>query len=167
MAEQISKDYVTDPHFRLMFLRVEDFDAKKAATRLINYMEFKLKCFGQDVLARPIFMSDLDKDDQATLKSQYFFQILPVRDRAGRAVICDMQKSQHGESGWYKHTSNMVGHAGVIGCCYLHSLGAVANTEPSQAQGIFVSCIGCSSGGWGDSATGDNCCSLLCSFHPI
>jgi hypothetical protein len=51
-AERMTKGYVTDSKFRLMFLRANRFDAEKAATRLVNFMEGKLEYFGPGALAR-------------------------------------------------------------------------------------------------------------------
>jgi hypothetical protein len=101
-AEQISKLYVTDQKLRLQFLRAEYFDARKAAHRLVSFMEGKLEFFGSKVLARSIHLSDLDEDDLASLKAG-FDQLLPSRDRAGRAILfrCEGQHT-------YKRFENMV-----------------------------------------------------------
>lgn len=72
-----------------MFLRADDYNPKNAATRLVKFMEGKLKYFGSDPLARPIEYSDLDNDTIQCLRSGVM-QILPCRDRAGRAILCDM-----------------------------------------------------------------------------
>jgi hypothetical protein len=88
-AEQISIDYVEDPKFRLMFLRAEYYKAKPAATRLVRYMEGKLKMFGQDALTRNLFLSDLGEDGKTCLKTGAM-QILPQRDKSGRAIMFDM-----------------------------------------------------------------------------
>jgi hypothetical protein len=87
-AEQISKGYVNERSFRLMFLRSKYFDARKAAVSLVHFMEEKLKYFGIGALARPLYLSDLDRDDLALLKSGSN-QLLPARDRAGRAIFGD------------------------------------------------------------------------------
>jgi hypothetical protein len=87
-AERICYEYVNNPKFRLMFLRASYFDPKKAAIRLVKFMEEKLKYFGPRALARPVFLSDLDEDDKETVRSG-LVQILPERDRSGRAVLCD------------------------------------------------------------------------------
>jgi hypothetical protein len=87
-AEQISKGYVNERSFRLMFLRSKYFDARKAAVSLVRFMEEKLKYFGLGALARPLYLNDLDRDDLALLKSGSN-QFLPARDRAGRAIFGD------------------------------------------------------------------------------
>ena len=87
-AEITNFRYVNDTKFRLMFLRADCFDPQKAAIRLVNFMEGKLKYFGQQCLARPILLSDLEEDDLDALRSGPV-QLLPVRDRAGRAIVTD------------------------------------------------------------------------------
>jgi hypothetical protein len=104
LALQRNKEYVTDRKLRLQFLRAECFDAKKAAARLVKCLEGKLELFGPEVMARPIYLSDLDSDDLEPLQSG-FLQFLPARDRSGRAVIVDMMKS---DLKCYKRTINMV-----------------------------------------------------------
>jgi hypothetical protein len=87
-AERISKAYVTDRKFRLMFLRAEYHDPRKAAVRLVRFLEEKVRFFGPETLARNLYLSDLDDGDLAFLKSG-ILQLIPARDRAGRAIIGD------------------------------------------------------------------------------
>jgi hypothetical protein len=89
-AEQVNRNYVHDPKFRLMFLRADYFCPKEAAARLVWFMEKKLHFFGPDSLGRPVMLKDLDKDDQEALQAGHL-QLLPARDRAGRVVIGDFQ----------------------------------------------------------------------------
>jgi hypothetical protein len=86
LAESISLDYVNNRALRLKFLRAESFDVGKAAERMMRFFDLKLYLFGKDKLCKDITMKDLDSDDIATLKSG-FMQLLPVRDRAGRAIF--------------------------------------------------------------------------------
>jgi hypothetical protein len=102
LALQRNKEYVTGRRLRLQFLRAEYFDANKAAARLVKYFEGKLELFGPEVMARPIYLSDLDSDDLEPLQSG-LFQFLPARDRAGRAVYVDQNNLK-----CYKRTSNFV-----------------------------------------------------------
>ena len=60
----LNPSYVKDRDFRLMFLRVENFEARKAAHRIIAYFETKLELFGVGRLAKPLTFDDLDKDSQ-------------------------------------------------------------------------------------------------------
>jgi hypothetical protein len=87
-AERISKEYVTDTKFRLMFLRAEYFDAEKAGIRLVKFMDEKLAYFGPEVLARPIYFDDLNKDEQNFVQEGHY-QLLPVRDLGDRVVFVD------------------------------------------------------------------------------
>ena len=81
-----NEDYVKNREFRLMFLRAENFDVHRAADRLKMFFEEKLKLFGPEKLAKDITVDDLDEDDLVCLNSGQL-QVLPLRDRAGRAVI--------------------------------------------------------------------------------
>lgn len=73
---------------RLQFLRADNFVPKNAAKRIVKFMEVKLKYFGPETLARPIYITDLDKQDMAVLK-QGSMHLLPSRDRAGRVIFGD------------------------------------------------------------------------------
>ena len=104
LAETTNPDYVKDKKFRLMFLRADEFDARKAAKRLVSFMEAKKKHFGEQTLTRSLYLSDLDQDDIEALKSGVM-QVLPVRDRAGRAIFFEghtMYRKQ------WKTASNLV-----------------------------------------------------------
>jgi hypothetical protein len=101
-AERISKLYVTDQKLRLQFLRAGYFDAKKAALRLVSFMEGKLHFFGPEVLARSIYLSDLEDDDFESLKLG-LYQLLPSRDRAGRAILLHYLRQDI-----YRRPENMV-----------------------------------------------------------
>jgi hypothetical protein len=98
----LSPGYVENPKFKLMFLRCENFDAKKAAVRFANHFERKLELFGSDMLVREIQFDDLTPDDRAALLSGSI-QFLSVKDRSGRTVCCNAQKYHN-----YKHWTNHV-----------------------------------------------------------
>lgn len=86
-AKYIDPDFVNDKAFRLMFLRSELFDCEKAAIKIVKHFTIKRELFGDgEILCRDIRLSDLDEDDMASLESA-FFQILPTRDPAGRAIV--------------------------------------------------------------------------------
>jgi len=93
MAEQQNRAYVTDPKFRLRFLRVASFNPRKAAIRLVAFLEGKLRFFGRETLTRRFRPSDLSKDDIACLRSGPT-QVLPVRDRSDRPVVMDVGSLQ-------------------------------------------------------------------------
>ena len=77
--------YFNTAEFRLMFLRCERFDSKKAAKRLCLYADLMVEAYGDFALGRPPRLSDLDDDDMERFKrgSSMFF---PGRDRAGRRI---------------------------------------------------------------------------------
>jgi hypothetical protein len=87
----LNSQHVRNREFRIMFLRADNFDAKKAAKRIILYFESKLELFGANLLAKDVTLNDLDEDDMEALLSGSF-QSLPTKDQAGRAVIFISQK---------------------------------------------------------------------------
>jgi hypothetical protein len=85
---QIQNDgYVSNHKFRLKFLRAETFNPSLAAQRLIKFFASKLQLFGPDYLTKDIRLEDLSEDDKKCMESG-ILQLLPLRDRAGRAIIC-------------------------------------------------------------------------------
>lgn len=87
-ALMLNRAYVQSKKFRLMFLRADNFDVKKAAARLVLFMEKKKHYFGVNSLVRSLTYDDLTSDDIETLKAGGN-QILPSRDQSGRLVIMD------------------------------------------------------------------------------
>jgi hypothetical protein len=85
MAKKVNPEYICGRGFRLKFLRAESFVPKDAATRLVGFLEEKLKLFGPKSLARELLLSDLNQEDMVLLRSG-FSSIVPLRDSAGRAV---------------------------------------------------------------------------------
>jgi hypothetical protein len=81
----MNPDYVRNRNFRLMFLRSDQFDVKRAALRLARHFQVKLDLFGEAKLAEDITQDDLDKVTMEALYSG-FVQLLPTRNRAGRAI---------------------------------------------------------------------------------
>ena len=73
--------------FRLMFLRQERFDVKKAAKRLCLYADIMRENFGEYALERPVKLSDLEDDEVACINDGCHHQLLSNRDRAGRRVL--------------------------------------------------------------------------------
>lgn len=85
-AESLNRSYVSDRDFRMTFLRANRYCPKAAADQMIRHFNLKLRLFGKDKLARDIALSDLDDDDVKTLIGGSY-QVSPVRDRAGRAIL--------------------------------------------------------------------------------
>lgn len=88
LAWHMNRSYVEERSFRLLFLRANKFDAKKAAARLVLFMEKKKELFGPETLVRSLLLKDLDEDDIETMKAGAL-QVLPKRDRAGRLILID------------------------------------------------------------------------------
>jgi hypothetical protein len=110
MAQSMDQDYVSDPGLRLKFLRADSFNVEKAVDRMVRFFDIKLYLFGKDKLCLDITMKELSPADRASLKAG-FMQLLPVRDRAGRAIFMLLPSFQT-----YEEPENMVRfhyHVGV------------------------------------------------------
>ena len=79
--------YVNTNEFRLRFLRCELFDAKKAAARIVKYLDLVVETWGPYSIMRPFRLSDLTKEEMAFLRGGDY-QLVPYRDRSGRRVLC-------------------------------------------------------------------------------
>lgn len=78
-----SSSIATDDSELLKFLRAESFDVGRAAARFRRFADFQRKLFGKE---GKVAYSDLNDDDVKYLQSG-FVQLLPQRDRAGRAIL--------------------------------------------------------------------------------
>lgn len=85
LAKSQNASFVSSKKILLKFLRVDRFDVRKAARRLIRYFDWKMVLFGKEKLCKDITYADLHKEDIKDLKKG-FVQRLPERDQAGRAV---------------------------------------------------------------------------------
>jgi hypothetical protein len=87
-CESQNPQYVQDLKFRLLFLRSvgANLEPQLAAQRLMAFLEHKLQLFGPNLLCETITLSHLSKDDMDFMKKGAM-QLVPARDRAGRAVI--------------------------------------------------------------------------------
>jgi hypothetical protein len=86
IALQQDPEYIASRKFQMLFLRADRWKPREAAARLVGFLETKLSLFGPELLTKRITISTLSKVDQRCLESG-FFQLLPVRDAAGRAII--------------------------------------------------------------------------------
>jgi hypothetical protein len=86
LAELEPESYVHTRPFRLMFLRADDFDVEEAADRMLQHLENKLELFGPSRLCQKITQAELTPEDFECLQNGHQ-QLLPVRDRAGRAIL--------------------------------------------------------------------------------
>ena len=81
------RSYINARGFKLRFLRCELFDARKAAKRYAKYLDVIFELHGDIALKRPIRMTDLDREEMSFLRKGHN-QVLPVRDRSGRRIMC-------------------------------------------------------------------------------
>lgn len=112
-AKAAAIDYVKGLY--LMFLRADRFVASKAAKRILGFFEAKLEMFGPDALARPLFLSDLNKHDLAYMRAGHF-QLLSIRDRSGRAICCDFEDASQRN---YKSFENLVSNENATVCLFV------------------------------------------------
>eukprot|EP00934_Nitzschia_sp_Nitz4_P004714 Nitzschia sp. Nitz4//scaffold148_size54725//36020//37576//NITZ4_006662-RA/size54725-processed-gene-0.24-mRNA-1//-1//CDS//3329536760//4704//frame0 len=118
------EEYLHRPDICLMFLRAEYFHPRKAAVRMLGYLECKHTYFGESCLTRNITYNDLDEDDISYLKEAEM-QILPTRDRSGRAVYCGLNKV-HGRN--YKSPINVLR-------CLMYVMQTLGDNVESQKRG--------------------------------
>ena len=85
ISQAFPNTYVNTDDFRLIFLRCEVFDAKKAAARIVAYLDLIHWCFDEKVLERDICCDDFDEKATTFLRKGYF-QNLSSRDRSGRRI---------------------------------------------------------------------------------
>jgi hypothetical protein len=78
--------YALNDQFRLTFLRAERFNTSRAAQRVVNYWEEKLKLFGPQKAFRRLTIHDLDAKDVDTLR-EGGIRMLPGRDASGRGLL--------------------------------------------------------------------------------
>jgi hypothetical protein len=97
--------YVKSEKMHVTFLRADRWDPKRAASRMVQFFKAKLKLFGPLRLTHAIRITDLSKEDKKSLESG-FFQLLPVRDVGGRAIMSGMPMLRQ-----YKDLENLVSTA--------------------------------------------------------
>jgi hypothetical protein len=88
-AKEQDESYVKALDFQLKFLRADNFNPAKAAARMIKYLEAKQKLFGPDKVTHNITLDDFSDEDVQVARSG-LGSLLPLRDRAGRLVLCWM-----------------------------------------------------------------------------
>eukprot|EP00980_Cylindrotheca_fusiformis_P031149 scaffold25895_cov108-Cylindrotheca_fusiformis.AAC.2 len=98
VGEKMDLDYVADKDFRTMFLKANRFKSngelrynpKRAAAQMKVFFDTKYMLFGRDKLVKDITLNDLADDDRRCLEGGSF-QVLPVRDRAGRLIVVNFR----------------------------------------------------------------------------
>ena len=86
MSQEYPNTYVNSADFRLRFLRCDLFDSKKAAERMVQFLDLLYEVFGDYALRRPIQMSDFTREEMQVFRTGHY-QLLPYRDRSGRRVF--------------------------------------------------------------------------------
>ena len=87
IAEAQNPSYVADHNLRLQFLRSVKFDTSWAAKKIVRFFDLKLDLFGNERLTKTITLDDFDDETMSCLQSG-LCTILPLKDRAGRAIVC-------------------------------------------------------------------------------
>lgn len=85
-SQAFARTWVNTQEFRLIFLRCALFNARKAASRMVAFLELLHEYFGEYALEREIYLSDFDEKDMQFLNAGYY-QLLPGRDRSGRRIL--------------------------------------------------------------------------------
>jgi hypothetical protein len=85
-ATRLESSYILDRAFRLMFIRAEQYDCRKAAVRILHFLNYIREGFGDSVLTRPIQWTDLGPVLVSILE-EGSFQVLPARDSVGRRIL--------------------------------------------------------------------------------
>ena len=86
-AQSLPLTYIRDADFELRFLRCELFDSRKAATRLVQFVDMVKDYFGPVALQRPPRLDDFDAEEIDVMKVGTLMQVLPFRDRSGRKIL--------------------------------------------------------------------------------
>ncbi len=83
-----SRNMIQGDEFRLRFLRSEFFDAKKAARRMLHFLDILQELWGEDELKGFDGTMDffLAKDSEQASFRMGLLQLLPFRDRSGRKI---------------------------------------------------------------------------------
>ncbi len=83
------QSYTNSRDFKLLCLRCELFDVRKAVLRLCEHVHMIRSLFGEKCLLRePSLHKDFTKAELQLIRKGYF-QFLPFRDRSGRRIFVD------------------------------------------------------------------------------
>lgn len=83
-------DFVEDQLIK--FLRADNFDVKKAATRVMKHFQAKKQFFGAENLGEELQLKHLNDLDRQALK-EGAVQLLNKRDRSGRAIVAQFPRT--------------------------------------------------------------------------
>jgi len=88
-SQEFPNTYVNSPEFRLRFLRCDLFEVKKAASRMVIFLDILSELFGDFALRRQVQMSDFSREEMQVFRIGYQ-QLLPYRDRSGRRIFASV-----------------------------------------------------------------------------
>mmetsp|Transcript_9233 Transcript_9233/g.22680 ORF Transcript_9233/g.22680 Transcript_9233/m.22680 type:complete len:602 (+) Transcript_9233:39-1844(+) len=113
--------------FRLMFLRCERFDCKKAALRLCYYADVMYEMYGDFALERKNKLSDMTEDELAIMKLGHC-QYIPHRDRAGRRIYVH----------FYSETWDHLSTKQRMRICQFYFVSMLSNDVDCQSRGMVL-----------------------------
>ena len=76
-----------DHQQKFVFLDYQNGDAKKAAQSMAAYWKGRVSVFGPDLAYLPMTLAQAVRDEVMNIATRQIWQILPVTDAAGRAVL--------------------------------------------------------------------------------
>ena len=130
-----SKAFVNSRDFRLRILRMELFNCKLAAERIVRVCDALLGLFGWYALERPIRLSDFSNAELKVIRKGRF-QPLPFRDRSGRqvAIIFPGQEFLKGRLMNNSASSNRTLQIKVM----MYMSWVLGSDEDSQRRGVIL-----------------------------
>ena len=132
-----SPSYVRTSKFLLMFLRATLFNVEESVKRMVLFFNVKANLFGWESLGRDISLTQdfSSPQDQDALYCGYT-QMLPGRDRAGRAIVFYLSDRRIGKS-----TKSIVSASVcVLGKCRVVCL-CPLSSFPSPACFVSLYCL--------------------------
>jgi hypothetical protein len=131
---------ITNDNFKLVFLRCEQFNAKLAAERFVQYWEKRVEIFGAERAFLPLTLQTtsgaLDEDDKAALRHG-FVRLVPAKDPVGRAILFADPSRQEANKNDRLRTvrpGHVVCHACGFGGCGNAKGGGGAHFGSTQGQ---------------------------------
>jgi hypothetical protein len=83
----MESQYIHEPALRVMFLRAEFFDARKAAVRFVNFLQLIRDSLGPQGLVHEPWLFNTFTSEELKIYKKGAFQVFPGRDRVGRRVM--------------------------------------------------------------------------------
>eukprot|EP00934_Nitzschia_sp_Nitz4_P003660 Nitzschia sp. Nitz4//scaffold85_size83877//71501//73153//NITZ4_005240-RA/size83877-augustus-gene-0.154-mRNA-1//1//CDS//3329559170//3650//frame0 len=148
LAEHMDIEFVRDHRLRLAFLRTREWSPKQAASAFVRHLDFKRSLFGDSKLTKIIDVDDLSPRDQKMLGEGHF-QILPSRDRSGRAICLSINTGQTYDSilSWIRQVYVMTvsdeetQRRGMLYLSFLVASRKFANESDSAAYPMMKRCM--------------------------